>query len=387
MRGLMKIVAPLAVLAVAGGVVALMVATRKTAKPAPRERVTPVVRVVEARPADHQFLVRTHGQVAARVEINLVAEVPGRVVAVAPAFAGGGFFEKGEVLVALDKRDHELAVARAEASAAEAAVRLRREEAEGEVARAEWREHGTGREPDPLALREPQLAEAKATLAAARAAHAQALLDLERCEVRAPFAGRVLTKRVDEGQYANKGEILARVYSVDEAEVRLPISLEELAFVDLPLDQRGVARADGGVEARLRARVGGVERVWQARITRTEGEVDSRTRMVTAVARVADPYGAAAAAAGGVPLAVGMFVEAEILGRTTNQVLRVPRGSLRGGALMVVDASGTLRLRPVEVVRMERDFAVVPAGLEAGDRVVVSPMETPVDGMRVRVGE
>ena len=251
------------------------------------------------------------------------------------------------------------------------------------MARRDWDSLGQG-EANPLVLREPQVAEARAALAAAEAALAQAERDIERCTVRAPYAGRVRSKAVDVGQFVARGAELARLYAIDYAEVRLPLADDELAFVDLPLAFRGDTATGDGPEVLLSARFAGREHVWEGRLVRTEGEIDPDTRMVVAVARVEDPYGR-----GGderrPPLAVGLFTRAEIQGRVVEDVVVLPRRALRDGrSVLVVDGDDRLRIRPVEVLRSEGERVLLSAGVASGERVVATPLEIAVDGMRVR---
>jgi multidrug efflux pump subunit AcrA (membrane-fusion protein) len=134
----------------------------------------------------------------------------------------------------------------------------------------------------------------------------------------------------------------------------------------------------------LRAHFAGSEREWHGRVVRTEGEIDPKSRMVHVVARVDDPY-ARRADDGRPPLAVGLFVEAEILGRRAEGVVVLPRAALRSdGRVLVVDDEQNLRFREVEVLRKGRDELIISSGLAAGDRVCISPLEAAVDGMAVR---
>jgi RND family efflux transporter MFP subunit len=382
MKKVLKVLLPLIIL-LAGGLLALaMFKARPQVKPEPKEAAIPLVRVAAVHPKNHRFTVAAQGTVTPLREINLAAEVPGKVVKIAPGFAAGGFFEAGEVLVEIDARDYELTLARARAQLAEAQVRLLREKAEGEVAQNEWKTLGQG-DATPLLRREPQLAEAQATADSAQAMVQQAQLDLERCQLKAPFAGRVWSKRVDVGQFLIKGESVARIYSVEIAEVRLPLALDDLAYLDLPLAFRESAGALGPVVT-LRASVGGTACEWPGRIVRTEAEIDPKTRMIHAVVQVEQPYQTGPDRKS--PLAVGLFVQAEIIGRDLPEVLEVPRASLRGrDRLMVIDAKDLLRFRPVEVLRMETTRAILKPGLQPGDRICLSALEAPVDGMKVRV--
>jgi multidrug efflux pump subunit AcrA (membrane-fusion protein) len=137
----------------------------------------------------------------------------------------------------------------------------------------------------------------------------------------------------------------------------------------------------------VRARFAGDEFEWNGRIDRTEGMIDPETRQVHAIARVDDPY-AAGPEPDRPPLAVGMFVEAEIIGRTSAPVAVLPRTALRGGdTVLVVDEDDRLRFRNVVVYREERDRVLLSEGVTAGDRIVSSPLENAVDGMRVRTPE
>ena len=376
----------MAVLVVAGYVGFAIIESRPVPETQAVEAVLPLVETMDVTYSNVRLRVTAEGTVAPRTETEFVPEVFGRVMEIAPSLVVGGFFEEGEVLLRLDSREYELAVTRSRASIAQAELRLETERQEAAVAMEEWELLGAGR-PGSLAMREPQIAEAEAALASAEAALQQAEYDLERTVVRAPFAGRVRSKRVDVGQFVQRGNSVATLYAVDAVEIRLPIPDRELQFVDLPLAYRddGGSEPVAGPAVILRSEFAGKQHEWRGTIVRTEGEIDPRTRMVHAIARVEDPY-ARSEDALRPPLALGMFVEAEILGRSSGQVAILPRSVLRGAdQVLVVDDTGVLRFHPVEIFRMERDRVMVRSGVEEGDRIVVSPLENAVNGMRVRV--
>ena len=156
----------------------------------------------------------------------------------------GGFFEAGDVLLRIDPYDYQQAVITGRSQLAQAELRLAQEEAEAEVARREWQDLGRG-DASRLTLRQPQMEDARASVAAAKAALDRATRDLERADITAPYAGRVQSKEVDVGQFVNKGNTVARIYAIDSAEVRLPLPDEELAYVDVPLSYRGTSRQSG----------------------------------------------------------------------------------------------------------------------------------------------
>ena len=378
----LKIVAPLAVLSTAG-LWALTMYWNRAPAPVQTPVITPTsVRVQEVTVRDVPLSVTSQGTVRPRTESQLVPEIAGRITWVAPSFAEGGFFESGDVLVRIDPFDYQQAVVSAHSQLAQARLRLAQEEAEADVAVREWDALGRG-DPRALTLREPQLEDARASVAGAEASLERAQRDLERAEIVAPYAGRVRQKNVDIGQFVRVGDAVATIYAVDFAEVRLPLPDEQLAYLDLPLSYRG-GSDQPQPRVTIRATFAGAAHEWQGRIVRTESEIDPVSRMVHAVAEVPDPY----APGSRPPLAVGMYVEAEIAGRTARNVAVVPRAALRSrGRVLVIDADDRLRFREIDILRATTDAIYVRRGLAAGDLVVVSPLDSPTEGMTVRVAD
>ena len=370
--------------AVGGGF--LLVKTPPEAKTNPPARYSPLVRAHEVKLQELELHVTSEGTVRPVTESTLVPEVSGVVVSVARAWANGGFFAEGETLLQIDPTDYELTVAQAEAQVAQAEVGLSREVEEAEVALKEWESLGADRgKPPPLVARTPQLAERRALLESARASLKLAKLNLERTTVRAPYAGRVRQKSVDVGQYVARGTAIATIYSVETAEVRLPLANSELAFIDLPLSYRGEGDSSVGPTVFLSTSFAGKRHEWQGRIVRTEGEIDPRSRQVHAVAQVDDPY-SRSSSPGRPPLAVGMFVQARIAGRTLRRVAILPRHALRDDeTVLVVDEASRIRFRRVTVARKQGDTIVISDGLTSGERVCISPLDVVSDGMTVRV--
>ena len=379
-----KIVLPIVILAVGLLAAILPIITRRDVPTRAPRIPPPLVRVHPVTLDSLRLKVRTQGSVTPRTESMLLSQVAGQVLEISSAFANGGFFEAGELLVKIDPRDYKLAPAQAKAQVAQARLRLAREEEEATVARQEWERIGQG-QPTPLVLRKPQLEEARAGLEAASARLERARLDLKRTRIRAPYAGRVRSKRVDIGQYVTPGTPLARIYSVDYAEVRLPIPDAQLAFLELAFDFRHEAAPTRGPDVILRASFAGREHTWTGHIVRVEGEIDPRTQMVYVVARVTDPYGRGENLERP-PLAAGLFVRADVLGRRVGNVAVLPRSALRGqNRVVVVDDDNRLRFRDVSILRSGTDSVIIHAGLSVGERVCISPLETVVDGMRVRI--
>lgn len=363
-------------------VVSMLQATKNEIVDEEKTAQARVVRAVEAIPATRQIKVESQGAVNPRVRILLQAEVAGRVIEVSDSFVAGGSFNKGDVLVKIDPRDYELAVVRAEARVAEASQRLMREEAESDQARKEWEELGSG-EASPLVLREPQLMEAQARLKSARADLSEARLRLERTEIKAPFDGRVIGKNFDVGQVVAPGAGAnnknAGIYDVNSLEVRLPLTDRQISLLNLPMGQ---AMADVDLpRVTLRTTFAGVEQEWAGRIVRTEGRIDSESRVLYAVASVDEQLSKS-----GVPLTTGMFVQAEISGRSFDDVVAIPREAVRqDGSVLIVGTDSRLHFRDVTVLQSTRDTSFVRLEISDGERICTSPIDTPTENMPVTV--
>ncbi len=386
MKLALKIVLP--VLVLLAGVLAArkMTLSRAPVEIREPEAMIPVIQAIEVQPETVRLWVKAHGTVVPRTESVLAPEIAGRIIYASPSLRSGGFFEEGDRLVQLDSTDYELAAIQARSAVAQAQLQLEQEQAEAAIALREWKSLGEG-EASSLLRREPQLAQARAALEAARAASQQSERNLDRTEILAPFAGRVRRKQVDLGQFVTAGTPLAIIYSVDVAEIRLPLPDEELAFVSLPLNYRGDNQPAPRPRVIIRSRFAGSEHTWMGRIVRTEGEIDPRTRVVHAIAQVENPYGRGKDSTRP-PLAIGMFVEAEIRGHLVENIFQIPRVALRGkDRVVVVDEENRLRFRQVEVLRSEDDKVLISKGLKAGERVSVAILESVVDGMQVQVLE
>jgi len=341
----------------------------------------PLVRVQPVHLTDMQLIVSAQGTVAPRTESTLIAQVAGQIINVSPEFVNGGFFEKDDILLSIDPRDYEVTVVQAQVQVAQAKLRLLREEEEAQIASEEWKLLGRG-EPTDLVLRKPQIAEVRATIAAAKGNLKRAQLNLERTQIRAPYAGRVRAKNADIGQYVNPGSPVGRIYAVDYAEVRLPVPDAQLAYLDLPLAFRNSSTKTADPHVRFHAEFAGQQHTWMGQIVRVEGEIDARSRMITLVGRVDNPY--AQSDENSPPLAVGMFVTAEILGHNANNVVVIPRLVLRGKNRVLVVVDERLYYRTVDILRSDAETVIVRNGLKSGDQICISPLDTIVDGMRVR---
>jgi RND family efflux transporter MFP subunit len=387
---LKKFVIPALILVAAVVLTIGMSKLRRSPEQSEPVEATLLVETITVSPVDTNITVVSQGTVEPRTRTNLVSEVAGQVIEVSPAFVAGGFFRKDDVLVRLDDQNYRAAVSRAEASVAAARSALEQERGQGDVAQREWDRMTAAQQNQvrarDLYLRKPQLAEAEARLASALADLEDARTDLVKTIVVAPYDGLVSSKNTDIGQYVNTGSVLAETFAVDYAEVRLPIPENKIAFLDLPPAIRNGAMNQGaGPLVELVSRLADREYTWEGHLTRTEGVLDTRTRVMFSVVQVEDPYGLYGAAREE-PLRIGTYVNAAIQGRKLENVYLLPRHTLQANNLVwVADQENRLRSRDVIVVTTNGDNAFISAGLQPGDRVVITRMENPLPGMAVEV--
>lgn len=388
MKLLLRVMLPLAVLALAGGIA--WVLASDPVQPERREFSVPIgeVEFVPLARGEYQVFVDSRGTVRPRTQGTLIPEVSGRIVEISTNLRAGGFFEAGDVLLRIDARDYAADVTVAEATLSQARASLAEEQARADQARRDWQRLGEPGTPDDLVLRKPQLAGARAAVDSAQARLERARLELERTVISAPYAGRVLEQSVDVGQVVAPGNALASIYAVDYVEVRLPLANHLLEFVDVPeIFRRDESPASvQGPALSLSAQVGNRTHTWSGRVVRAEGAIDTSSRQLFVVGQVDDPYGKGPE--GRPPLKVGQFVEARIEGRMLREVFVIPRAALRAGAqVLLVDDQDHLRARDVEVMFTDDEHAVISAGLADGERLVVNALGTDMVGMKVRARE
>ena len=383
-----RVLAPVALVAASTVIAVLLILSRPEAEIEPARQIVPTVDVAEVVLQDLRIPVQAQGTVTPHRDTTLVAEVAGKIIDVSPSFNSGGFVPAGDTVVRIDDSDYQAAMLRARAEVESAEAILAQEKGRSQVAQREWEKlENRGQRSDEardLYLRKPQLEEAEARLLSAQANLRKAEEDLKRTVIRAPYDALVQSKQSDLGKYVTPGTPVARIFSVDFAEVRLAIPQGKLGYLELP----GVAgfAADDAPAVDLYTDVGGVVTHWTARLDRTEAALDERSRVLFAVARVDDPYSLNTGDAE--PLRVGTFVKANILGREMKDLAVIPRYVVRAGNhVWVVDEQRTLRNREVTMLQTGRNEVYVTSGLQHGDLVALTLVEDALPGMKVEIGE
>ena len=391
-----------------GAVVIAVVMVQLRPEPPLREPPSrlPFVTTAAAEALQGSIPVFGAGTVRPRAEIDVAAEVSGKVAWVAPAFQSGGRVGAGDVLFRIDDADYQNRVQQARANVAAQQVALLQAEEEARIARAEYegfqrrRSDGTASgQASPLTLREPQLQAARAALARDSASLADAELALSRTEVTAPFSGIVRMETVDPGQFVGPGQSVGRLYADDAVEVVVPLSDQDAALIS---GLWGLAAGDGNrrVTAAVSAEYGDMVYSWIGYVDRAETALDEQTRTIDVVVRIPRPMaggtpaddditgdGDASSMREAPPLLVGQFVEVQIDGASPERYFAIPRAALRtGNEVWALRGGNLLTIVPVRVLQRADEVVYATGGLEDGQEVVVSGIQIATEGMAVRTG-
>jgi len=357
-KSLTRTLLPLLVLAVAVAVATVMVRSRSELPRREHQVDAPLVDVLTVGRGPVEVTIHSQGTVRASQEIDLVSEVSGRVVRVAPALQEGALVKAGTILLEIDPIDYEVAVSAAKAEVASAEFSLAEATA---------------------LLKRAAVDEARARLEAARERLRQARADLANTAIAAPFDAVIDSQLADLGQFVQAGTPVMHLLGTDRVEIRLPILAGDVPYL------RPGRRSDGSWPAvALSARFGDRERHWRGSQQRLEERVDETTRVFYLVAGVERPYDLSLHEQ---PLPVGLFVQADIEGVPIGAATVIPRSALHGGDRVFLVEEGRLQLRDIEVQRREANSVIVSDGLASGDQVVLSRLDLMVDGMPVSAKE
>jgi len=381
-RNTKKILLPIVILAAGLAISIMLIKSRSLPERKPETDHGVLVQVLSVSPGASQVEVEGSGTVQPRQEVSVTPQVSGRIDFVDPRFVTGGFFAKGELLFSIEAADYVLGAERARAGLAQAEVALATAQGRARIARFEWEQlRKEDKEANPLVLHEPQLKEAEAVLASAKAALQQAELDLSRTRLSAPFNCRVRSESIDLGQYVKSGTSYATIAGTDAAEIIVPLALSDLAWLDIPR----AGENKPGADATILLTVSGREFSWPGRLARSLGEVDPQGRMTRVAVEVAEPYAKAAAQPERPELAPNTFVKVRLRGTAIKEVAIIPRSALReGDTVWLMNKENRLVIQPVRILRLEKEQALLSQGLRAGDQVVLTHLSGAAEGMRLR---
>jgi len=204
---------------------------------------------------------------------------------------------------------------------------------------------------------------AEANVAAASASVRASAERAREFTIRAPMAGVVLVRPIDNGQVVGAGETLFELGSATGVEIRAEV---EEAYAD--------ALRPGQA---ARAALSGSTEIFPARVTEVSPRIDSSTggRLLRLSSE------------GAQGLSPGRSIDVTIIVDQREDTVVVPRSAVVDATaapkVYVIDADDIVRVRPITLARWPSVNAIVERGLAAGDRVVLEPGSTS-PGTRVR---
>ncbi|GIU52312.1 efflux RND transporter periplasmic adaptor subunit [Shewanella sp. KT0246] len=376
MKRILRILSPFLILIVFIALAGLLVSTQQAPEQKEEQEKIAIVDVITVEQQTVSLNLPSYGVVSPKYKTQLVTEVQGRLVSLDPSLVAGGIVQQGQALAQIEPSDYQADFIQAEATLAQANAALNEEIARGEVAKIEFKDFDNGLPPE-LGLRIPQLKKEQANVKYAKAALARAQRNLERTVIRAPFDGIIKARNVDLGQYVSLGTNLGELYDTSIAEVRLPLTNNDLAYLE------SVDNPDTSVI--LSASLAGKSFTWNGNIVRSENVIDEQNRMVYLVAEVKDPYLRNQRQEGELPLKYGSFVTAIIKGRTVNGIVKLPRYVVRQDQVAIITADNTIEIRKVNIVRTDIENVFIKDSLKTGERISITDINNMVSGQKVKL--
>ena len=372
---------PVAIIAIFAVVIYIVKTTPPTAdKRGQKNPTSLVVEILNVTPQKYQVNLSSFGKIAPITQGQLSAQVGGQITSVSEAFKAGRFFKKGDVLVTIDDRDYTILVQSASAERAQAQVELDEEEALSAQAIKDRTNLGTIGQASDFALRKPQMAAAKASLQAADANLKLAELDVERTKIIAPYDGRLLTKEVSLGQVVSNTTVLANIYSIDNAQIELPIKNSQLSLINLP-NNHVAANEQIASAVTLYNNEGGDVQTWKANLARTSGGINDNTQQISIITEINQPFNQPDKRS----LNIGQFVTASIEGKLINNAIVIPNAAIYQGSYVYLYVDGTLQRSSVKISYQNKQDALISSGVKAGDKLVTTPLGQVNSGTEVKL--
>lgn len=343
----------------------------------------PLVNVSHLEIRDYEVWTPVMGTVEASREITLEPEVAGRVIEISDSFIPGGYFSRGEQVLRIDPLDYQLAVKQQEAVVTEAEYNLKVESGYQRVAGREWKllknsSGGTAQEAE-LALRKPHLEKAQADLVSSKAKLQQARVDLARTSVKAPFSCMVQSKSADLGAYLSLNESIGTIVGTDEFWVVVSVPVDRLQRISFPSEANGFK----GSRALVVVGSGKTSFEREAEVLRLLPSLESKGRMARVIVSVKDPLNLKSD--GEHPLLLGSYVNVYIDSGKLKDVIAIPRTAFRdNNTLWIMAEGGVLDIRQVDPVWRDEDNIYLDAGVSAGEKLVVTNISAPLQGMNLR---
>ena len=418
---------------------------RERRKPPPRVSIP--VEVVKAKQHTGTLDVRTTGVAVPFREIELSAEVAGRVVHKSDSLRPGRFVKQGEELLRIDATDYNLEIARLNSELAKVDADLSRNEIdrentrrlidvaaksvrlrEREVARLEKLRRSNAASLTAIDAAGKVLLDAQQTLVTQQNLLRQleatnkslgltkklasiklqtSQLDLKRTVIKSPVSGVVVKTMVETNTFLQPGKLIAMIDDTSRVEVRCSLMAEDLDYVSNVTDrtsQQGLlptstntGRSEGqpyelpAIPATITYRRGTKTYQWRGRLSRQDGlGFDERTRTLPVRIEVSEPISGSESLDrnAGQPMALvrGMFVDVALHCESQSLLAKIPETALRPGKNVWVMRGKELQFEAIRLVRLEGGQALIDlsgSGLSMDDQIIRSPVPNAKEGLAI----
>lgn len=379
----LTILAVLIILVGGGAFGLILILTGPETTPQERRESATIVHTIPLTPQNRPIWVTAYGEVIPARKVEIKPQVSGQVIWQNAAVIPGGRLRENDKLVRIDPTDYELDLSEVKAEFEQARFEREVESGRQVIAQREWNEIQQDLEVmdvnESLVLREPHLRRAEALMAEARNDIEQAELQLSRTTIRAPFNAMVVAESVEVGQLLNVGSTICELVGTDEFWIQVTVPLSMLKWIQFP------DRDHLGAEASVVLDTGnGSRSTWKGRVLRLLSDLEPLGRMARVVVTVPDPLSMVEGAKDGLPLLLGSYVEVNIEAGELENILEIPRASLReGNKIWVVGKVPELKIIECEVLWSLKETVLVSNNLERGDNLIVSDLRVALPGMLV----
>ena len=337
---------PIMLLGLGAGAAFEMIKNKPNARKKPNFKRGKLVEVMEANFSNPKIEIRTHGRISPAKKVVLSARTSGEVIWISPKINEGVFFKKGQHLLS-------------------------------------------------IGIRQSQ------------------------SRLKAPFDGVVQSKNVDLGQFVNVGTKLATLIGSEIAEVKIDLPMSRLNW----LSNKSIRGASGKIKKddyyKIPANISlsGInsETFWPAMIKRHLLELNPRGMMIQLIAEVKDPFLLRkkdritvkkipknkfsqskknqnlqsdfneTKSYSEIPLFMGAFVDVHIPGRQLKNVVQIPARALRDRDTVWIAMGNELKIRSVKVAHVDLDNVYLSAGVEPGEKIIISPIKGAANGLKIKL--
>lgn len=382
----LHILVPLFALACGIAITVYLLNTSPKATPIKPAQTSILVEVEQVSHALQRTLVSTMGEIIPARGVEIKPRVNGEVSDISNEFMPGGYFLAGQTMLAIDRTDYELVARQLESNVIKAESDLALEMGYQRIAEREYKLLGesVSDQEKNLILRIPQLEKLKAALDYAQSMHAQARLNLQRTEIKAPFNGVVDSRMVDTGSKITESTVLAKIVGTDTYWLTLTVPIEQLRWLKIPGNRKEKGSTvhifTQGSTSPSSSRTG--------QVIRLIASLEDQGRMAQLLVEIDDPLSRKQENREKPRLLLGSYVQAEIEGISIESGIRVERTNIHdGNSVWVMDDNGMLGIREVDITFRGRDHVIVESGLENGEHLVTSALSSPIAGIPLRLKE